>query len=159
MHDPIKQPPEVTLRPVRPEDSARVHRLVESVLAEFGFGLGHHTEDWDLKNPDEFYAPPESAFLVLEIRGEVMGTVGIKHRSDSEAELRRMYLKPDLRGGGHGKKMLHAALDFARSQGYEIIYLETVEKFEAATALYKRFGFILTDRCAEHCHLVYEKAL
>ena len=159
MNNPTKQPPEVTLRPVRPEDSARVHRLVESVLPEFGFGLGRHTEDWDLKNLAEFYAPPASAFLVLEIDGEIVGTVGIKHRSDGEAELRRMYLEKKLRGGGHGKKMLHAALDFARSRGHDKIFLQTAEKFDTATALYKRFGFVLTDRCAEHCHLVYEKQI
>ena len=70
-----------------------------------------------------------------------------------------MYLKAELRGGGHGEKMLRAVLEFARSQGYENIFLETSDKFEKAIALYKRFGFAPSDRCAEHCHLVYEKTL
>jgi putative acetyltransferase len=148
------------LRPFQPEDTSQVLRLVESVLAEFGFGLGGHDEDWDLEDMTAFYALPSSAFLVLEADGEIAGTVGIKHRSDTEAELRRMYLRHDLRGCGHGKELLFAALDFARSLGCETIFLETSGKFEKAIGLYTSFGFILADRPGEHSsHLVYEKSL
>jgi GNAT superfamily N-acetyltransferase len=116
------------LRPFRSEDSSHVFRLVESVLAEFGFGHGGHDDDWDMENISAFYAPPESVFLVLESGSDIVGTVGVKHRSDVEVELRRMYLRHDLRGHGHGKVLLSAALDFARSQGCESIYLRTLCK-------------------------------
>ena len=157
--DSDKSSPSIELRPFWPEDSHRVRGLIESVLAEFGFGLGGHNEDWDVERMAEFYASPESVFLVLEAEGEIVGTVGIKHRSAAEAELRRMYLRPDLRGGGHGVRMLRASLEFALSRGYEKLFLETSGKFEKAIALYKSYGFALTDRHAEHCHLVYEKSL
>lgn len=147
------------LRPFLPEDFRQVRSLVESVLAEFGFGLGGHDDDWDIEDLAGFYAPPTSVFLVLETGGEVVGTVGVKRRSDAEAELRRMYLKPHLRGGGQGEKMLSAALDFARSRDYNKIFLQTSDKFKKAIKLYESAGFALTDRRGEHCHLVYEKSL
>ncbi len=159
MRNSEKSSPAIELRPFTSEDSHQVRDLVESVLTEFGFGLGRHSDDWDVENVAGFYVPPASAFLVLETDGEIVGTVGVKHRSDTEAELRRMYLKPDLRGGGHGKRMLLAVLEFARSQGHERIFLQTAEKFENAIRLYEHFGFVLTDRCGEHCHLIYERPL
>jgi GNAT superfamily N-acetyltransferase len=160
MYNSITPDPSFTLRRFQPDDSTQVLRLVESVLAEFGFGLGGHDDDWDIEKAAEFYAPPASAFLVLESGDDIVGTVGIKHRSDTEAELRRMYLRHDLRGYGHGKRLLFGALEFARSQRCETIFLETSQKLERAIGLYEAFGFILTDRPGEHSgHLVYEKSL
>ena len=160
MNNSSELDPSFTLRPFRSEDSTHILRLVESVLAEFGFGLGGHDDDWDIENVPEFYVAPHSAFLVLEAGGEVVGTVGVKHRSNTEVELRRMYLRRDLRGHGHGKKLLSAALEFAGSQGCETIFLETSQKMEKATGLYEAHGFVLTDRPGEHSsHLVYEKSL
>ena len=160
MHNSQQSDSSFKLRPFRPEESPQVLRLVESVLAEFGFGLGGHDEDWDLEDMAAFYAPPSSVFLVLETDGEIVGTVAVKRRSDAEAELRRMYLRSDLRGRGHGKELLCAAVEFARSAGCETIFLETSEKLERAIGLYTSFGFSLTDKRGEHSsHLVYEISL
>jgi putative acetyltransferase len=148
------------LRPYQSRDSSHVLRLVESVLAEFGFGLGGHDDDWDIENVAEFYAPPTNAFWVLESGDEIVGMVGVKQRSDTESELRRMYLRSDLRGRGHGKRLLCAALEFASSKRCKTIALETSQKMEKAIGLYEAFGFVLTDRPGEHAsHLVYEKSL
>ncbi len=160
MRNPEASDSPFELRPFQPRDSSNVLRLVESVLAEFGFSLGGHDDDWDIENVAEFYAPPTSAFWVLESGDEIVGMVGVKQRSDTESELRRMYLRSDLRGRGHGKKLLHVALEFARSQGGKAIFLETSQKMQKAIGLYEAFGFVLTDRPGEHAsHLVYEKSL
>jgi putative acetyltransferase len=160
MHNRGESVSSFNLRLFQPHDSSQVLHLVESVLAEFGFGLGGHDDDWDIENVVEFYAPPASAFFVLESDSRIVGTVGIKQRSDTESELRRMYLQSDLRGRRHGKKLLLAALEFARSQGCKTIFLETSEKMGRAVGLYEAFGFARTDRPGEHAtHLVYEKSL
>jgi putative acetyltransferase len=160
MHNSEKSSSSFSIRPFRPEESSQVLRLVESVLAEFGYGLGGQDDDWDMEDMSAFYAPPSSVFLVLEADNEIVGTVGIKRRSDAKAELRRMYLRSDLRGCGYGKELLCAALEFARSLGCETIFLETSGKLEKAIGLYMSFGFALTDKPGEHSsHLVYEKSL
>lgn len=160
MRDPGESDSLFDLRLFQPKDSSQVVHLVESVLAEFGFGLGGHDDDWDIENLAEFYAPPASAFFVLESGSGIVGTVGVKQRSDTESELRRMYLQSDLRGRRRGKELLRVALEFARSQGCRMMFLETSEKMERAIGLYEAFGFARSDRPGEHAtHLVYEKSL
>ena len=55
--------------------------------------------------------------------------------------LEELYVVPDRRGRGLGRKLLEAAIDLARREGATHMDLGTSEDDVAARALYERLGF------------------
>ncbi len=52
-----------------------------------------------------------------------------------------MYLLPEARGKGNGKKLMERILKDAKQDGYQTIYLDTDVKLTSSIGLYKKYGF------------------
>ena len=73
-----------------------------------------------------------------------------------------MYLRPDQRGRGLGKRLLAIALDWARANGTKVVRLDTSERMAAARRLYEAYGFRRVPGDAPRqgqCRLLYELRL
>jgi putative acetyltransferase len=109
----------------------------------------------ELQTHLEPFYPPESrhgfsvdrlitegvAFFVLRVAGEAAGCGGIKIVDQEYGELKRMYVRPQFRGRGYGTMILNHLADYARSQGIELLRLETGIHQQAAIRLYEQCGF------------------
>lgn len=62
------------------------------------------------------------------------------------AECKRLYVKPSARGMRIADRLLDVLEEFARSQGFEWIYLDTYDDLKAAIALYERRGYQCCER-------------
>jgi ribosomal protein S18 acetylase RimI-like enzyme len=82
---------------------------------------------------------------ISEHNGTIIGFLLLMHRPGNAAQLRYFLIEPEYRGIGLGKKLLDMYMEFYRSCGYSSTYLWTTHEQDAAAALYKRRGFILTD--------------
>lgn len=85
-----------------------------------------------------------SCYFVLEEDGVVMGGSGIqqlKGGDNSICELQKMYLKKEARGRGKGRELLEKCLSFAREEGYEKCYLESLPELKDALKMYEKAGF------------------
>ena len=99
-------------------------------------------------DPQEM-APPDGAFFVgyLEQRPVLMGgwrfpLEPIAMDARCPAEIKRMYVVPDLRGNGLARALLgHLELS-AATAGADAVVLETGRPQVAAVALYRACGFI-----------------
>ncbi len=60
---------------------------------------------------------------------------------EPETHLQELYVVPDLRGRGIGRRLLEETLEFARAAGATGIDLNTGETDTAARALYESMGF------------------
>lgn len=87
------------------------------------------------------YAPPKGVILIAVEDGGIIGCVGIRPRTESEAELKRLYVQPNHHGCGIGKQLFHAAMSKAKSLGYRSIVLDTLPAMRAAKSLYVTYGF------------------
>lgn len=47
---------------------------------------------------------------------------------------------------GYGKRLLKAAIAYAKDYGYEKMYLDSLSTSKKAIALYRRAGFVDTER-------------
>jgi GNAT superfamily N-acetyltransferase len=98
----------------------------------------------DLANiPHHYQIGSRSNFWVAEANGEIRGMVGIQHRSDEEAELRRMSVAGSSRRQGIGRRLLETVEEFCRQHGYRRIRLTTVSHLQPAIAMYQRCGYQL----------------
>ena len=123
-------------------DGERIRALVFAVLAEYGLQPDAETSESDLKDIEATYLKPGGVFeLVEDERGNLAGTVGLCPLDENTCKLRKMYLIPEARGKGLGRRMLERAIEHARRLGFKTIILETVSVMKEAVRLYTRSGF------------------
>ncbi|WP_245597208.1 GNAT family N-acetyltransferase [Jiangella gansuensis] len=95
-------------------------------------------------NPDEF-TPPLGRFLVGFVGNEPVATGGFRRHSDGVAEIKRMYVAHEHRGGGHARRLLAELEAQAVEAGYRRVVLETGLRQPEAIALYSSSGYVATD--------------
>ena len=152
----------VELRPATNADAEAVCKLVFGVLREYGLKPSPADTDADLVDIEGSYVARGGRFDVLvAARVNVVGTVGLYPTVDGTAELRKMYLHKDLRGQGHGRRMLEHALAEAKRMGFRRVTLETASVLKEAVALYTQYGFreYQSDHKAARCDQAFELIL
>ncbi len=152
----------VELRAATNADAEAVRTLVFGVLREHGLEPSPDDTDADLVDVEVSYFARGGRFDVLvAARETVVGTVGLYPTGDGTAELRKMYLHKQLRGQGHGRRLLEHALAEAKRMGFRRVTLETASVLKEAVALYTRYGFrpCTSDHMAARCDQVFELIL
>jgi len=74
-----------------------------------------------------------------------VGSVFLVRQSDELPRWRLLIVEPTARGGGIGRRLVEACLDYARQAGYRRITLWTNDVLVAARAIYQRAGFRLVS--------------
>ena len=134
-------PEEITVR-AEAADSLIAVRLVDAMVTEMdqlygqapGGGVGSGA------SPSDF-TPPTGAFLVIYAGGKPVAGGGLKRDDDGVAEIKRMYVVPEARRQGLGRRLLEALEDRARELGYARIRLDTGARQPHAQAMYERAGY------------------
>lgn len=130
------------LRCIRPEDREAVRALVFETLREFGFPPDPAGEDADLDDPAMSYLARGGAFeVLLDGGGRLIGCFGLYPVDAERVELRKMYLRPEARGRGLGRRLLERAVARARALGFRCLELQTATILATAVAMYTRRGF------------------
>ncbi|MBB1283022.1 GNAT family N-acetyltransferase [Flavisolibacter sp. BT320] len=141
---------EITIRTIQPQDNASLANIIRKTLKEFGAnhpGTVYYDPTTDALY-ELFSGTKGSVYFVAEHEGEVVGGGGIfpsKGLPEDTCELVKMYLLPDVRGIGLGKKIISECIRFAKEAGYKNIYIETMPELGQAMKTYEKFGFRYLD--------------
>jgi putative acetyltransferase len=84
-----------------------------------------------------------SHFLIAWLDGRPAGCGALRPMEPGIAEVKRMYVDPDVRGRGISRQILVALECRAREMGYAIVRLETGTRQPAAIRLYESAGYLL----------------
>lgn len=85
---------------------------------------------------------PAVSFLVVRDGREAVGCGALLHDLRGWGEIKRMYVRPDRRGSGIGRRMLSELEAIARGAGLPLLRLETGIHNLDAIALYRGAGFV-----------------
>lgn len=146
------------LRPATNDDRAGIEGLVFAALDEHGLKADPAGTDSDLQDIQAGYFAGGGTFdLLVNASGQIVGSVGLCRIEDSVCELRKMYLAPEARGSGWGRRLLEHALARAAELGFRRVVIETASVLRAAIALYERYGFqrYTPDHLAARCDAAY----
>jgi putative acetyltransferase len=92
----------------------------------------------------EVFSLPRSTYYIAEQNGTMLGGAGIYPTEGlpaSTCEIVKMYLLPEARGIGLGRLLMNHCIDFAISNHYTQLYLETMPELSQAIGLYETVGF------------------
>lgn len=111
--------------------------LIAEVQQEYVVRYGD--QDQTPVDPAEF-APPRGLFLVAYVDGTPAACGGWR-ASETDVELKRMYVVPAFRGRGLARAVLGELERTALAAGYRRVILETGTKQPEAIALYTSSGY------------------
>lgn len=129
-----------TIRSFDQADEQQVVTLVKNVVITYGFNWDPENADRDVMDPAT-YMRDGGTFLVLEVGGQILGTIAARKLDNRRVELRRMYLHPAFWGEGWGSRLLQALIDWSRGAGFDRVELETDPRFDRSIGFYERKGF------------------
>jgi putative acetyltransferase len=140
-----KQQQAFTIRPLIKDDDIAIADVIRNVSEEFGLSAckGYGVSDPNLENFSHVYAGEQNQYWVIEYLGKIVGGGGAEQLSGESGvcELNKMYFLPEARGFGLSRRLAIMIIEFAKTNGYTSVYLETTHNLREALYLYKSLGF------------------
>jgi len=118
-----------------------VEELFEEYAASLDFNLCFQNFDRELAELPGEYASPSGVMLLAKVDGTVAGCVALRSIGEEICEMKRLYVKPQYRGSGIGRKLAEAVIRHAVEIGYKTMRLDTIPSMIEATSLYRSLGF------------------
>jgi DNA-binding MarR family transcriptional regulator/GNAT superfamily N-acetyltransferase len=127
--------------------------LMDPEHADARYCLAQYTEELNRRSARTFdprvgatarpeeVRPPAGAFFVAHRHGEPIGCGAVKHHRDAPAEIKRMWIAPQARGLGLGRRLLRTLEACARDAGAANARIETNSDLTEALALYTSAGW------------------
>jgi ribosomal protein S18 acetylase RimI-like enzyme len=84
---------------------------------------------------------PNGDIAVAIDEGRAFGTALLVPFEGSRAELKRLYVKSDMRALGVGRKIVGSLIGVAKELGYRSVVLDVMPSRTAAVGLYRSIGF------------------
>jgi GNAT superfamily N-acetyltransferase len=132
----------LVIRPARPTDDAAVMREMTAYLRSLDLALDAADLDHDVAAWQRDYDGTSGVLLVVERPdGTIVGTAAIRLLAPDVGELKRMWLRPQCRGVGVGRRLIEACMAEAHRLGCRRLVLDSQRRLAAALALYRAYGF------------------
>lgn len=136
----------ITLRIERadsPESLQFAAALFREYASSLGVDLSFQDFDRELASLPGAYAPPHGRLFLLFTgdASQPAGCVALRKLDNMTCEMKRLYVRPEFRGCGAGRKLAEAAIEAARESGYRAMRLDTLPQMTAAQSLYHLLGF------------------
>jgi GNAT superfamily N-acetyltransferase len=95
-----------------------------------------------------YFSPGSGVWLARREGSDMVGCIALRPLPAiaHSGEVKRLYVQPASRGQGIAGRLLAALHDYARSVGYQWLYLDSKDDLEDAKRFYETHGYIHCDR-------------
>ena len=130
-------------------DSPQLLDAVRELFREYARGLKvdlcFQNFDAELAGLPGDYAAPPGRLLIAVVDRAVAGCGAFRAAVEVDypnaCEMKRLYVRPEMRRFGLGRLLAQRLMDDARGAGYSTMLLDTLDDMEAARGLYSSLGF------------------
>lgn len=105
---------------------AWARELFTEYAASLAFDLGFQGFDEELAGLPGDYVRPDGGLLVAVIDGAAAGCAAFHRWEQATCEMKRLYVRPAVRGRGLGRRLAVEVIRLAAQAGYEKMLLDTV---------------------------------
>lgn len=121
----------------------QVRQFFRNYAAWLGVDLSFQHFDQEMAALPGAYTPPGGRLFFAEYDGKAAGCVGVRPLpgSDGVCEMKRLYVEPNFRGQGIGRRLALAAIKAAKEIGYRKLLIDTLPNMRMAVKLYRELGF------------------
>lgn len=131
--------------PESADDLALTRRIFQEYAQALGIDLCFQNFEEELACLPGDYAAPRGALMLVRVNQQVAGCCALRPLDGVDyanaAEMKRLFVRPAYRRFGLGRQLAELILDLARSKGYSVVLLDTLDDMESARALYEDLGF------------------
>ena len=124
-----------------PRDLVEVTGLFREYAESLGVDLGFQDFEAEVAALPGKYEPPAGRLLLAWRGTDAIGCVALRPVAGSDCEMKRLYVRPDSRGGRLGRRLAQRICEEAREAGYSRICLDTLPTMGPAQKLYESLGF------------------
>jgi putative acetyltransferase len=134
-----------TLKIIQAQSPAEIEiarALFEEYAAWLDISLCFQNFDKELAGLPGAYAPPNGRLLLALENDTVAGCVALRQIAEGICEMKRLFVRPQFRGKGLGRKLATRIIEEGGEIGYARMRLDTLPgKMDQAVALYRSLGF------------------
>lgn len=106
-------------------------------------------------------SPPAGLLLLATLHDQPVGCGALKFREGAPTEIKRLWIAPEARGLGLGRRLLTELEAQARARGDRVVRLDTNRSLTEAISLYRSTGYREIERfnAEPYAHHWFEKQL
>lgn len=132
-----------------PEELPLICGLFREYADQLGVDLCFQGFEAELAGlPGRYVAPGGGLWLAMQDL-KPAGCVALRPLDPAAGEMKRLYVRPEFRGIGLGKRLVDQVLAAAGEAGYQRICLDTLPAMADAIRLYRQLGF---NPIEPYCH-------
>lgn len=124
----------------------QVRALFKEYASSLDIDLCFQNFETELADLPGDYAPPRGALFIARSMQKIVGCCALRPLDNADypnaCEMKRLYVRPALRGCGLGRRLAEAVLQAAQQAGYTYVLLDTLSEMETARAMYQDLGFV-----------------
>lgn len=124
-----------------PENIKVAKELFTEYATSLEINLDFQDFERDFQDLPGEYAPPFGRLILAYYNKLSAGCVALKKLTNEICEMKRLYVKPEFRGKGIGKKLTEKIIYEAKGIGYLKMRLDTISSMKPAITIYRSFGF------------------
>jgi putative acetyltransferase len=122
-------------------DFTAARALFEEYAAQLRIDLCFQGFAAELRELAQMYGPPSGCLLLVRREETPVACGALRGLSREACEMKRLYVRPDVRGAKLGRLIAERLVVKARALGYTRMLLDTLQEMIAAQTLYRSMGF------------------
>ena len=97
--------------------------------------------DDEIEHLEDKYGMPWGRLYLVFYENQVAGCIALRKIDDEKCEMKRLYVRPELRNKGIARMLAEKIVSDAKEIGYSSMLLDTLPFLHTAIKMYKQMGF------------------